>query len=269
MPDTTLSTLRLRLTRAVVPIVEECRAAVGIRRGIRAGGVYYKELTPERLQRALSKRGTGHKDYRVTFPDGSKQVIRCSAMRCYADLMGVEGHRRLARICTFVRPGSRVLEIVGLPYATGFTSVALAAAVGRSGAVVSQLTDSQGAAFARLRYALPNLSIEPAAPEGPLDALVGEVDGAFDAVACLHGSARPDALPALATELWRLVRPGGWMVIGVARGEAEALAAAMDTLSREHGAETELISDADEPGGTSDALLRKPGAPTRGPSHER
>lgn len=271
MPDTAFSNLRLRLTRAIVPIVEECRSAIGIRRGVHAGGLYYKELTPERLQRALSKRGTGHKDYRVTFPDASKQIVRCSANRCYADLMGIEGHRRLARICALVRPGSRVLEIVGLPYATGYTSVAFARATGQSGAVVSLLTDSQGTSFARRRYVLPNLSIEPADPEQPLGSLIGEVDGAFDAVICLHGAAKPEALPALAIDLWRLVRPGGWLVIGVSRGEADALATAMDTLSRDHSAEAELISDSDEPGGTSDALLRKPAPPPRGtpPSNRR
>lgn len=264
MPHTALSNLRLRLTRAIVPMIEDCRAAIGIRRGVHAGGVYYKELTPERLQRALSKRGTGHKDYRVTFPDGSKQVVRCGVDRCYADLMGVEGHRRLARMCELVRPGSRVLEVVGLPYATGYTSAAIARATGRSGAVVSLLTDSQGTSFARRRYVLPNLSIEPANPEQPLGSLIGEVDGAFDAVLCLHGAAKPDALPALAIDLWRLVRPGGWLVIGVARGEADALATTMDTLSSNHGAEAELISDSDEPGGTSEALLRKPAPPPRG-----
>jgi hypothetical protein len=53
------------------------------------------------------------------------------------------------------------------------------------------------------------------------------------------------------------------MVIGVARGEADALARAMDLLAREHSAATELISDPDEPGGASDALLRKPAPATR------
>lgn len=286
MPENVFTTLRLRLTRTLVPIFEECRSALGIRRGIHAppdtsndrtaasnpaAAVYYKELTPERLMRALSKRGTGHKDYRVTFPDGSKQIIRCSAQRCYADLMGFEGHYRYTRLCALLRPGSRVLEIAGPPYATGYTSALLARSVGQSGAVVSLLGDAQGAQFAQKRYRLANLSIEshlaPGAPEtgDPMDALIGETDGAFDAIICIQPRVTAARLPGLAADLWRVLRPGGFMIIGVARGQADVLDAALTQLAQTLQADATLLSEergpdgtTDEPWDTSDALFRKP-----------
>lgn len=217
-----LAEARSRAVRTVILWVEHARAALGIRRGVHApeGGVYYKELSAQRLGRALSTRGDGFKKYRITFDDagkgrgGSKQIVRCTRDRCYADLMGPEHLHRLERVAPLIRPGSRILEIATPPMLTGYTADWLARMVGESGAVVSLIADEEGAAFAPRRYARPNLSIEPLTGTVP-EALAGEIDNAFDAIIHLALPVDPGPRDILMREMLRVLAPGGWMLAGV------------------------------------------------------
>ncbi len=85
--------------------------------------------------------------------------------------------------------------------------------------------DEQAVRFASKRYPLANLSIE-FEPTSPIDALVGETDGAFDACVCLGVPARPEhrALRIdLLRELWRVLATGGWLLVGVDNGQPSPL----------------------------------------------
>jgi SAM-dependent methyltransferase len=186
------------------------RRWLGVRRGTHVDGVYYKELTSESLTRALSRRGSGFKDYRVTFPDrGGKMVIRCAHDQVFADLMGPVGIERLEPLLHSVRPGGRILEFNS---GTGYRAFWLSFVVGPSGGVVAIATRPSHAEFASRRYARANIAFEIA--EG--FALAGETDGAFDAVVALDPqtsgtNADPDML---LRELWRLTAPGGVVLVG-------------------------------------------------------
>lgn len=222
-----LAALRSRWLRALVPAIEAVRERAGLRRGVGvkdasgANIAYYKELAPERLVRALSRRGRGYKDYRVTFGDGSKLVVRCSREVCYADLMGPEGLHRYARRAEHVRPGSRVLDLAPRLMSSGYGGAYLAELVGGAGSVVCLLGDAQGAEFAGRRYQGLNLSLESVAEPGALELnLAGEVNGAFDAVFALEPEGM--AVPSLVRELARVVRGGGVLVLGRS-GEAGRL----------------------------------------------
>jgi len=212
---------RSRWLRTILPAVEAIRAGAGFRRGVGvrdAAGeniAYYKELTPERLNRALSRRGRGFKDYRVTFADGSKLVVRCSREVCYSDLMGPEGLHRYARRAELVRPGSRVLDIAPRVMSSGYGGAYLAELVGRAGSVVCLLGDAQAAVFAARRYGGLNLSLESVAEAGALELnLVGEVNGAFDAAIALEPEGAGMGVPSLVREMARAVRVGGVVVLG-------------------------------------------------------
>jgi SAM-dependent methyltransferase len=253
--------LKSRLDRSIVLWIEQARAGLGIRRGVHHGNAYYKELSAQRLARALSPppRGRGAKDYRVTFRDGSKQFIRCTRERCYADLMGPEHLFRLERVLGgngVLRPGSRVLEIATPPMLTGYTAAWLARTTGESGAVVSLIGDEEGARFAAMRYAAVNLSIERMA--GALgDALAGETDGAFDGIVHLDLPMEPEPRSRVTRELWRVLRPGGWMLVGLRIGPG-----ATDEVMREIVAGmakmgAEIDPAALRPGMVLDVLLGK------------
>jgi protein-L-isoaspartate O-methyltransferase len=210
-----LTELKSRLDRTLILWIEHARTSLGIRRGLHAPNAYFKELTAERLARALSPRGEGLKKYRVTFDDGGpKQIIRCSRERCYADLMGPDHLHRLERVAQLIRPGSRILEITTPPMLTGYTADYLARMVGDSGAVVSLLADEEGAKFAPRRYVRPNLSIEPLTGSVQ-EALAGETDNSFHAI--VHLGLPEDARnrDALMREMLRVLIPGGWMLAGV------------------------------------------------------
>ena len=208
---------RSRASRQFVLWVEHLRSSLGIRRGHHSPRCYYKELTAERLARALATRAgsLGFKDYRVTFSDGSKLLARCTRARCYADLMGPESLHRYQRIATILRPGSRVLDVPTPPMTTGYTGDWLARMVGDSGSVVTLIPDEQGACFAERRYEQPNLSIEHVPTDTIAHALAGETDGAFHAVVHLGLPTDAPRRDALMKELWRVLAPGGWMLAGV------------------------------------------------------
>lgn len=202
------------------------RSSLGIRRGVKVRGAYYKELTAESLQRALSRKGRGWKDYRVTFPDGSKLIIRCSAQRVFDDLMGPlgfdAGQGVIAPLIEIIRPGSRLLL---LNAGTGAAGAWLGAAVGRSGAVVALEEDEQSVAFASRRYPRPNVSFE----RGSIDELTGETDASFEGAAVLRPLLPGEEASAL-REVWRIVAPGGWLLVTCAPGQGEAITALIKTL---------------------------------------
>jgi SAM-dependent methyltransferase len=227
---------------------------LGIRRGITVDGVYYKELSPETLQRALSKRGAGHKDYRVTFPDRTKQIIRCSRERVFADLMGTIGLERLEPLLPVVRPGGRVLEFGA---GTGYRAHWLSFVVGPSGGVVAIASDPADNAYAQRRYPRGNIAFELGESFG----LAGETDGAFDAVVLLAPPADEGDRRTLLNELWRLTAPGGAMLVGLGDGTDTRSATLIAGLARTSKAELKTFGGETAGGGggrPNDALLIKP-----------
>lgn len=215
-----------RIGRQVRRWTHKVQSALGIRRGVKVRGAYFKELTAESLQRALSKKGRGWKDYRVTFPDGTKLMIRCSAQRVFDDLMGPlgfdAGQGVIAPLLEIIRPGSRVLL---LNAGTGAAGAWLGAAVGASGAVVALEEDEQSVAFAARRYPRPNVSYEL----GSVGELTGETDASFEGAAVLRPIRAGEEEHAL-TELWRVLAPGGWLLVMCPSGHGEAIAALLKSL---------------------------------------
>ena len=107
-----------------------------------------------------------------------------------------------------IRPGSRVLC---MPGGTGYAPSWLGKHVGRSGGVVSIESDKESVLFAQKRYGAPNVAFE----QGGIAALRGEIDGAFDAVLSItHHVVDPGADVEVLREMWRVTRPGGWMLVG-------------------------------------------------------
>src|SRR5262245_45115586 len=115
-------------------LANRLRHALGMRQTLLVGGVRYRELSVEPLRRALSRKGSGHKDYDVAFPDGGGMRIRCTPQRIYADL----SLSPRAYVCdhagALLRPGMRVLVLGG---GTGDAGARLGRLVAPSGAVVS------------------------------------------------------------------------------------------------------------------------------------
>lgn len=227
-----LGELTGRLSRHLRRWLGRARSAIGLRRGVKVQGVYYKELAAESLQRALSRKGRGWKEYRVTFPDGSKQIIRASPQRVFDDIMGPlgydAGHGVLAPLLEIIRPGSRLLLMNA---GTGSAAAWLGAAVGRSGAVVALESDEQSVSFAAKRYPRQNVSIELGAADG----LRGETDGSFHGAAVLRPATEDPGQIALA-EVWRVVAPGGWMLLMCPTGRGDSIAAMARELPGVDGA---------------------------------
>jgi SAM-dependent methyltransferase len=201
------------LARTTWKALHRLRALLGLRRAFRENGVYYKETGTELLWRALSRKGSGSKEYRVTFPppDRSKLLIHCTADRIYADAMGPLMLPHYQRAVAMIRPGMRVLD---MPCNTGYAAAWLAEQVGPSGAVVAIDPDTESITYAQKRYAsgkARNVAFEI----GDASSLAGETDGSFDAVLAIGGLARLGEFAGVVKELWRVVAPGGWMLVGV------------------------------------------------------
>ena len=181
------------------------RTALGILRSFRVEGTRYKEVTNEPLRVALSRRGSGHKDYDVTFAGGGRLRIRITPQRSFADLVPPPTLPVCLRAERLLRPGMRVLV---LPCGTGFAAAMVSGRVAPSGGVVALDEDDESIEFARLRYPIQNVSFE----RGGLADLVGETDGAFDAVIAIESHS---GLPAESktSEFWRLVAPEGWLLV--------------------------------------------------------
>jgi SAM-dependent methyltransferase len=192
--------------RALWRLKHRVRSLLGARRGFKVDGFYYKETSTELLARAVSRKGAGEKQYRVTCPDGSKLLIHCSLRRPYADIMGPVVLPNLQRAQAMVRPGMRVVTV---PCGTGNAVRWLAERVGPSGAVVALDPDAESIAYAQRRYPRPNVAFEASG----VSALAGEVDGSFDAGFVV--SVDPDAVTReTLLEVWRVVAPGGWVLVG-------------------------------------------------------
>lgn len=183
-------------------LANRLRHALGLKQTLLAQGVRYRELRAESLRRALSRNGSGGKDYLATLPDGQTLSIRCTPERVYADLMGPRGLPALRAADGLIRPGSRLLLFPG---GTGYLAAHLASRLSRSGSLVSLEPDEQAARFAAVRYPRPALAHE----HGDTTSLAGETDLAFDAALCVLGRPGPDP-PAIA-ELWRVARR--WLLL--------------------------------------------------------
>lgn len=231
-----------RLNRRLARLAASIRRSLGVRRGIHADGAYYKELSPIPLHRALSRRGPGFKDYRVTFADRSKQVIRCSGTRVFADLMGPIGVERIEPLLPILRPGGRVLEFNS---GTGYRAHWMSFVVGPAGGVVAIACDRDDLRFAAARYRRPNVAFELA----ETFALAGELDGSFDAVIALQLVGDDRGRTMLISELLRLVSPGGALLIGL--NEDPVAAGHVADIGEQLGVDVRRVSS----GPWSDALI--------------
>ncbi len=220
---------------AIEPGADQARKSIGnrlrhlfgLRQSFRVGPVRYRELTADSLRHALSRSGAGHKEYDAAFADGTTMRVRCTRDRVYADLAGPRLLGVYRIIEPQLRPGMRVLLPQG---GTGYAGAWAAGRVAPSGAVVSLEADAESVEFAQHRYHLPNVSFEL----GGTEALAGETDGAFDGIMSVESLAPVDAEATVIGELWRLVRPGGWVALASRRPAAATIAAAEPALQGRH-----------------------------------
>jgi ubiquinone/menaquinone biosynthesis C-methylase UbiE len=221
------------------------RYMLGLRRTIRAGPVRYRERTAEPLRHALSRKGSGAKQYDAHFEDGPPLRIHATARRVYADLAGPRLLPHFRSASEWLMPGMRVLLLEG---GTGYAAEWVAARVGPSGAVVSLDRDEESTAFARRRYPLPNVAYEV----GGLETLSGETDGGFAAVFAVDALDRSSDPASPLAELWRVVAEEGWLLVAApteggsvaAKSEAERLAGILSVAAqRRPGGEPETLQE--------------------------
>jgi SAM-dependent methyltransferase len=224
-------------------------------------GVKYRERSGISLRRALSDAGPGVKEYDVRLPwldfDGRRGMrIRYTKSRMYADV----GHdprvvlyaQFLEQIC----PGMRVLE---LGCGTGGGSALLAQAVGPSGGIVAVDRDGESIRFARQRHRSDHCSFEL----GWIEALEGEINGAFEAVVCvdlLRGTKDTPEGARVIVEVGRVVRQGGLLVILVSQqSELQTTRDGFEGLGLQF--DRPLIEC--NRSGWSGIIMRRPGNPER------
>lgn len=169
-------------------------------------GVRYRERSTEPLRRALAERGPAYKDYDVLFADSPPLRIRCTAARQYADIAGSHLLAPYRLADPIIRPGMRVLDT---RCSTGFGAHHLAHRVGPSGAVVALDPDHESIRYARRRYDPGNISFEI----GGIESIEGELDASFDGVLAIGLFRSIEEAPALAASLWRVLAPGGPMLL--------------------------------------------------------
>jgi ubiquinone/menaquinone biosynthesis C-methylase UbiE len=105
-----------------------------------------------------------------------------------------------------LRPGMRVLD---LACSTGWSADWLARQLGPSGTVVALDRDREAITYAGARYRAGAIAFE----HGFVEALAGELDGAFSgAIAVGALTQRDDAAKSL-KEVWRTIEPGGFLVV--------------------------------------------------------
>ena len=250
------------------------RVLLGLRERLVIDGVRYRELSPESLRRALSRRGPGHKDYAVRFPAGRRMRIRVTPWRSYEDLTGPVLLPLYERVETMIRPGSRVLA---LRAGTGYAAAWLAQRAGPSGAIVSIDDDEESVRYARWRCPADNIAFE-FSRHAPHDDLRGETDGAFQAALLVHAVRASDDAESMLAECMRVVENGGFVYLAAPTRAGDELPASRDPcdpmpMTRE--SMTELIARAhgragggpyaiqwrDEPGSPHVAAEIRLGAP--------
>jgi len=181
------------------------------RRIVTVQGVRYEELDAVPLRRALS-RGLG-KRYRVRFPDRAKMVLEVSGARPIADLLGAGDLGEFTLVDPLMRPGDRVLL---LHAGTGHGVAWLSERLGPTGALVALEPDAASVRYARHRYHPANTALEVCDLHSPTmapAALIGELDGAFDAIVHRRLPGDGPQRDAQLAECWRLLCPGGVMAI--------------------------------------------------------
>lgn len=193
---------------------QQLRLLLGLRDSMTIEGVRYVERTHEPLRRAISQKGRGFKDYEVSFRSGERMRIRYKPTRVYADLIGPSALAPYLPADGLIRPGARLLV---LDAGTGFGPAWLAQRVGPAGAIVALEEDGESWHFASRRYQNANVAIE----RGSTESLGGELDGSFEGVVALNVLSDHSLRSARLLELWRVLKPGGWMLAGgPAAGEA-------------------------------------------------
>lgn len=181
------------------------------RRVVTVQGVRYEELDAVPLRRALS-RGMG-KRYRVRFPDRAKMVLEVTGARPIADLLGAGDLGEFTLVDPLMRPGDRVLL---LHAGTGHGAAWLSDRLGPTGALVALEPDAASVRYARHRYHPANTALEVCdlhSPTSAPPALVGELDGAFDAIVHRRLPTEGAQRDAQMAECWRLLCPGGVMAV--------------------------------------------------------
>lgn len=211
LPTRYLPAWRVRLVKNSRRMQQRVRWFFRIRRGVMVNGFWYKETSAIPLGKALlaPPRGPGFKEYRITYPDGVKQLVRVSVTDVFADLMGSVGLDQYYKVADLIRPGSRVLEVGA---GTGYRAAWLSSMVGPSGAVVAIGQKRELAEYAQRRYPRPNIAFEVGSPQ----TLAGETDGAFDTVFVSGVLDLSEESATLAQELWRVLAAGGRMVVHLA-----------------------------------------------------
>lgn len=182
------------------------RLMLGLRRSFVVDGIRYTERSTEPLRRSLSRKGIGLKEYDAVFPDGAKLRLHCTPARVYADVTGALLLPRYRVVEDLLSPGMRALE---LGCGTGYGAAWLLERVGPSGAVVALDRDRESVKYAQRRYQTANAAFE----QGGVETLYGELAGGFDAVLALRGVEAQPGLEATLRELWRVVAPGGWLLV--------------------------------------------------------
>lgn len=200
---------------------QACRRVLGLRRTIVAAGVRYRERSSLPLHRALSPGGPGSKEYDATFPSGETMRLRVTRGRDYPDITGTTRPSDSNLLEQLARPGMRV-ALLGC--GTGQLGEWLGLCVGPSGGVVGLDRDGESIRYARRRYGSENVAFEI----GTLETLAREFADAFDGIVATDADLAPTDDDA--AELWRLVRPGGWLL--VPRPVAEAIGRAVPPIRR-------------------------------------
>ncbi|MEL6330394.1 MAG: methyltransferase domain-containing protein [Planctomycetota bacterium] len=179
---------------------------------IEVEGARYRPTRVSETERTL-----GERPWRVTLADGSRMTVRASHARIYHDLSPDPRIAAASMLAGGLRPGDRALA---LGAGTGAVAAWLAEMVGPSGAVVSLEHDRESVRFARRRYIGGYMSLEI----GGFEALMGEPDGAFDAVlwSDRDGEPRDAPLEDRLRELRRLLAPHGRLVVATERGPGRA-----------------------------------------------
>lgn len=233
------------------------RVLLGLRRTFTVDGVRYTERSTEPLRRSLSRKGAGLKEYEAAFGDGYKLRLHCTPARVYADLSGPVLLPRYRLVEDLLSPGMRVLDV---SCGTGYGAAWLLERVGPSGAVVALDRDRESVKYAQHRYAAANAAFE----QGGVETLYGELAGGFEAVLAMRGLDSQSGLEATLRELWRVVSPGGWLLVAepidAAGDSAESLESVLRRVTSEPEAKTEARSE-DESAGpakpSEDGLISK------------